>query len=493
MYRLVLYYLIALVLIANGLSALGFLSYNPINIFFSAVFIVSVCYITNTVFARVYNVPVNIESAYITALILTLIITPYSSINDIGLLWWSSVLSMASKYIFAINKKHIFNPAAIAVVLTALFANQPASWWVGDMYMFPFVLAGGLLLVRKIQREYLVYTFFITTFIVVIGYGILRGTNIVQLGNQLIFHSSLVFFALVMLTEPLTTPPTKNLQILYGGLVGLLFAPQIHIGSMYSTPELALCVGNIFSYIVSPKTKLLLSLKEKIQIAPDIYDFVFELNKKISFTPGQYMEWTLGHDHVDSRGNRRYFTLASSPTEDTLRIGVKYYEQSSSFKKNLIVLDHDPKISASQIAGDFILPKPKKQRLVFVAGGIGVTPYRSMIKYLLDKNEIRNITLIYVDKTKDELVYTDVFEKAEKELGIKIVYSLTDKNHIPNNWNGYVGRINEDVIRKEIPDFMDRIFYLSGPHAMVVSFQETLQNMGVPNNHLKVDFFPGFV
>src|SRR5206468_2445876 len=83
--------------------------------------------------------------------------------------------------------------------------------------------------------------------------------------NTLVFHSCLLFFAFIMLTEPLTTPPTKRLQIMYGALVGFLFVPQIHIGNIYSTPELALIIGNIYSYIVSPKTKLLLHLQQRLK------------------------------------------------------------------------------------------------------------------------------------------------------------------------------------------------------------------------------------
>ena len=81
------------------------------------------------------------------------------------------------------------------------------------------------------------------------------------------------------------------------------------------TPEIALVLGNIFSYIVSPKIKAMLTLVGRVKQTPNTYDFIFESDKKFSFLPGQYLEWTLGHDNTDDRGNRRYFTIASSPTE----------------------------------------------------------------------------------------------------------------------------------------------------------------------------------
>jgi ferredoxin-NADP reductase len=297
----------------------------------------------------------------------------------------------------------------------------------------------------------------------------------------------------VMLTEPLTTPPTEKLQIIYGAIVGLLFVPGVHIGSFYSTPELALLLGNIFAYVVSPKEKLIMQVEEKIQLTKDTFDFVFKPEKRFSFAPGQYMEWTLPHEHPDNRGNRRYFTLASSPTEMDLRIGVKFYLPASSFKRALANLPSDQEISAAQRAGDFTLPANKKQKLVLIAGGIGVTPYRSMLKYLIDTKEKRDVVVVYSNREKEEIVYQDVLGEAEKKLGVRIVYTLTDEKKIPDNWQGGRGRINEDMITKNIPDYRDRLFYISGPFALVSSTEKMLLGMGLAKDQIKTDFFPGFV
>ena len=194
---------------------------------------------------------------------------------------WASVWAMASKYIFAIGKKHIFNPAAIAVSLTALTINQSASWWVGTLIVAPFVLAGGLMIVRKIIRRDLMITFFVavTTVVVYSSYSSI-GSAFTSMWR---FYSStpVMFFAFVMLTEPLTTPPTRLLRIIYGAIVGFLFLPSIHIGSVYLTPELALVLGNIFSYLVSPKEKLMLTLKQKKMVAEGVYDFIFSADKNM--------------------------------------------------------------------------------------------------------------------------------------------------------------------------------------------------------------------
>lgn len=491
MYRLVLYGLIGLVSVAVIFGFFGMLPYSPLSIIFSVAFLLTVSLITNAIFSSVFEAPTNIESAYITALILSLILTPLRTIHDIPLLGWAAVLAMSSKYILAMRKKHIFNPVAIAAVLTALWMGQSANWWVGTSIMAPFVAALGIGIVRKIRREDMVWTFFAVAFVTEVFFTLYHGGNIASTLQILLLHSSLLFFAFLMLTEPLTTPPTKGLQMYYGGLVGFLFSPHMHLGSFYSTPELALVIGNLFSYIVSPKQKLLLKVKEKLQWGEDIVDFVFAPKEKLSFAAGQYMEWTLPHTKTDSRGNRRYLTIASSPTEDTLHLGVKFYPQSSSFKKALLSLSDKTSLVGGSLAGDFTLPKDRSEKLAFFAGGIGITPFRSMIKYCIDTNQKRSIVLLYANKVASEIAYTDVFEEARK-LGIKTVYTLTDTTSVPPHWQGRVGRITKEMIKEEIPDFIERTFYLSGPHAMVTAYEDTLKEIGVPALQIKKDFFPGY-
>ncbi|MEO8608540.1 MAG: RnfABCDGE type electron transport complex subunit D [Chloroflexota bacterium] len=492
MYRLVLYYLIALVGIALAFCFFGLLPFNPIDLLFSTLLLTVVCWITNKVFARIFNVPANVESVYISALILALIVTPVKPPQDVMFLVWIAIWAMASKYILAIKGKHLFNPAAFAVALTALTINQTASWWVGTAPMLPFVIIGGILMVRKIRRFDLVFSFLFTALAVTLAFSLANHQSLVTVLQQTVLYSPLFFFASVILTEPLTAPHTNRLQIIYGAIVGLLFSPQFHIGAFYVTPELAILIGNVFAYIVSPKAKLLLELKNRVQIAPDVYDFIFTPNQKLSFAAGQYMEWTLGHSNPDSRGNRRYFTLASSPTEKELIVGVKFYPNSSTFKTSMLSMDGNSEIVAAQLAGDFVLPADPQQKCVFIAGGIGITPFRSMIKYMLDTRQKRPAVLFYSNKNVADILYKDVFDKAQQQLGLKTVYTLTGAARVPAAWKGYVGHINRQMIKQEVPDYMHCIFYLSGPNAMVEDFEDVLSQMNVRKDQIKKDYFPGF-
>lgn len=491
MYRLILYFLIALEIIAAILGYFGKLPYSPVAIIGSAVFLVAVCVFTNEVFAKVLKIIVNIESVYVTALILALIITPGIGFDNLVFIGWAGGLAISSKYILSINKKHMFNPVALAVAVTAIAINQSANWWVGTADMLPFVLIGGFLVVRKIHRADLVWSFVLAAIVTVTGFTLAGGSSLSVMAQHLILDSPLFFLAAVMLTEPFTTPPTRNLQIIYGILVGVLFAPQIHLGSFYFTPELALLAGNVFSYITSPKMRLKLELIEKKQIGNNIYDFIFKPDSKLNFKPGQYLEWTLDVPGADSRGNRRYFTIASSPTEDTIRMGVKFYPEPSTFKQVLQSLKIGDTLLASQLSGNFVLPTDKAQKLVLIAGGIGITPYRSMVKDIIDTEQKRDIVLLYSSKTSDEIVYTDVFNQAINN-GVKPVYAFTDTTNIPADWHGEIGAIDQAMIVREVPDYLDRHFYLSGPHGMVAAFEKLLQQMNVPRSHIKTDYFPGF-
>jgi ferredoxin-NADP reductase/Na+-translocating ferredoxin:NAD+ oxidoreductase RnfD subunit len=492
MYRLVLYYLILLLLVAAAFGAFGILPYSPLAIAFSTLVLIFVSWITNELFALLFKAPTNVESVYITSLILALIIPPVMPSVSLltSALVWGAVWAMASKYIFAVNKKHLFNPAAFGVAVTGLAMNQPANWWIsGNIATFWIVLVGGLLIVRKVQRLDLVLTFFafaLATTALTYYHAPLAAME------QALLRSPMLFFAFIILTEPLTTPPTKDLRMPYGGLVGFLFSPLIHIGAIYSTPELAILVGNMFSYIISPKGRHVLTLRRGKKVGVDTYDFSFTPDRPIKFQPGQYVEWTLTHSHPDSRGNRRYFTLASSPTESDVHLGVKFYEPASSFKQGLAAMHKGEQLVAAQVAGDFVLPQNKKKKMAFIAGGIGITPFRSMIKYLCDKNERRSVVLMYSARTAEDIAYQEVFEEAERTIGLRTIYATTDLSESPIPIRGRKGHIDEKMIAAEIPDYKDRLIYVSGTRSMVESIRTTLKKMGLSNNQIKTDFFPGF-
>lgn len=495
MYRLMIYYLGALLGAAMLLGSFGYPPYSPIAIAAGTGYLLLACWLINRVFAYVFEAPHNPESSLITALILALIITPPASVHSFEFLSAAAGLAIASKYLLAIRSQHVFNPAAAAVVLTAFGAHQSASWWVGNAKLLPLVLIGGILLARKIQRGRMVTIFILTALLVTTAIASLHGGHVTVTVRNTLLSSSLFFMAFVMLTEPLTSPARLSQQRWYALLAGALFSPQLHLLGIYSTPELVLVVSNVFSYVISPKVRLMPRLTQKISWGPAVKDFVFTPGRKFKYQAGQYMEWTLPHDQPDNRGSRRYFTLASSPTEDTLRLGIKFYTESSSFKQAMWAMGRRTPIAAGSLGGDFVLPRDKSRKLAFIAGGIGITPFRSMLKYLVDSGDKRVVTLLYGENDPANLAYHDVLHDAWQNLGAKIVYSLPADSQPAAGLPGHVRpsrRITARLIAQEVPDYQERLFYVSGPQPMVQATKDNLHSLGVPAHNIKTDFFPGY-
>ena len=115
-----------------------------------------------------------------------------------------------------------------------------------------------------------------------------------------------------------------------------------------------------------------------------------------------------------------------------------------------------------------------------------------MVGWMLDKNEVRDVALLYSAKTLSELAYTDLFNEAHNILGMKTVATLTDLDHLPADWQGHRGYIDAGLIASEVPDYNERLFFISGPHSLVSGASKVLRNMGVDSRNIKTDYFPGF-
>ena len=494
MYRVVLYYLIALNAVGLVLAALGKLQFGFFALFLALVILLTTCWGMSKLFAYTFRAYTGGESSIITALILSLIITPMLTWSSLAFVFIAGLLAIGTKYLLVIHRVHIFNPAAIAVVLTALFAGQAASWWVGGAAMLPFVLVGGVLVVIKLRRWMLVTSFLVVAFLLTCILGIGSG----HLGSNLqglVIQSPFFFFAFVMLTEPMTLPARLKHQGWYAVLVGLLFPPQVHFGGFFLTPEIALVVGNAFAFVTSPRVRIRPVLNQRQNAyGPNMADFVFAVDRPFTYEPGQYMEWTLPHKRVDSRGNRRYFTLASSPTEPNLRLGISLPQGGSSFKRALVALPQHGKrsaLSATQLGGDFVMPKDAGIKLVFLAGGIGITPFRSMIKYLLDRHETRDIILLYSEYQRSRIAYANIFEEARGAFGLKVVYFLTEETNRVDDSRYRYGFITDVAIKEEVRDYSSRQFYVAGSSPFLSAMTGHLQQIGVERNRIRKDYFPG--
>ena len=359
--------------------------------------------------------------------------------------------------------------------------------------MFIFILLGGILMVRHIRRFHLVFSF-LGGYLGLLSADSLLSGNILSLSyfSNLLLFSPLLFFSFVMLIEPLTGPQDRRLRMYYGLFIAVvLFVFQKFLSIPYSL-ELALLIGNVFARIFNPGFRLSMRLLKKRDLTTNISEFWFEPARKFVFIPGQFLEWSLAHPRSDTRGTRRFFTISSAPEEERILLTTRFSDPSSTFKKTLRELRSGDEIVASNLEGEFVLPKDQRKKLVFIAGGIGITPFRSIIKHLIEKNEKRDIVLLYSNRVREDIVFKDIFNMAEKNNGLRAIYTLTEDDKTPTDWQGEKGFINEDLIKGQIPDYQERTFYVSGPEPMVKAFEKMLGQMGIAKKNIKRDYFPGY-
>ena len=489
MYRLVMYVLALLAAAAMMLAWFGISPAGGLTLAWSLALVVGVCYAANLILAKLWRAPVNPESALISALIIFFLFSPATDWTNAVWLAAAGVLAMLGKYLLAWRGRHILNPVAAAAVILS-FTNGAAIWWVGNVSLLPLTLLAAWLIVRKTKRQVLVNAAIVANVLVISALAWQTKTGLPEMWWQNFASGAIIFLVGVMLTEPLTRPPRHWQQLLYGAVVGAVAGWPFHFGALYSTPELALVLGNLMSYGFSLKSRLVLTLRAKVPVANNIYEFSFSKPNGCYYQAGQYLEWTLPHARPDERGSRRYFTIASSPTEDEIKLGVKFNQPSSSFKRTLLKMEPGAKIYAGSLAGDFVLPRTAAKKLVFIAGGVGITPFRSMLKYLLDKGERWDIILIYSARAIADVAYGDILAAAEQASGLKIVLALNEDG--PAAWPKIIGRLDAQQLRAHISDYKDRWFYLSGPSGLVDSYQKLLLTLEVPAARVKTDYFPGF-
>ena len=486
MYRLVLYGLYLIVATAIGLSVFGQLSFAPLDMITTLAILMVASYLTNRLFAWTFSVPYNPESWQITALIIFFLIFPQSDFK--GYLYVAIVagLSTASKYVLAIRGRHIFNPAAIAVVISGLLGILGATWWVATLFLLPVVLIVGLLVTWKLRHFWMVGIYMFVSLALAVISAKLGGHDGGEAVKSAIISGPLIFAGTIMLTEPLTSPTTRRGQTIYALLVGVLGG--LHLGWL-SKPDVAISIGNAFAFVLGARRSIKLTVAGSREIAPKIHEVLFKPARALKFKPGQYIELTLPHHGTDDRGVRRTFSIASRPSAEYLRLGFVSPDLPSTFKQALISLQPGALVHATQIGGNFVLPKNVQKPIVLVAGGIGITPFRAMIDELIERGEKRQTTLFYTVRHQNLAVYTDIISQAISIVGLRLVLVVAEPT---SGWTGESGRLSVETMKKYVGNLKSSKVYISGPNAMVEDFRRELQLYGVNPFNIVTDYFSGY-
>jgi ferredoxin-NADP reductase len=232
-------------------------------------------------------------------------------------------------------------------------------------------------------------------------------------------------------------------------------------------------------------------VKEKQEVAKGTLLVIFDLQgAEVDFRPGQYF-WVelLDSPYQDERGLRRHISVVTSPTERGV-LGLCTRLRDSAFKRTLAELEVGDEVEVEEPKGDFVLPEDASRPYVFVAGGIGITVFRSMLRYIADTGEPYQVTLVYSNRDRESTPFLEELQELENTVpGFRLVLTMTQDP----GWEGETRYVGADLLRDHLDGDLGSLTYLvAGPPPMVESVVEELASGGVPEDHVLPARFSGY-
>ncbi len=222
-------------------------------------------------------------------------------------------------------------------------------------------------------------------------------------------------------------------------------------------------------------------LTDVIRRTHSVRSFRFARPRHFDYKPGQYLYVKL------SSGLSNHFTISSSPTEPFLEFTKKL--TGRPFSNALDALRVGDRVRLGGPDGDFTF-EGEHPKVGMLSGGIGITPLRSMCRYCTDKGLGSSITLIYSNHSPEDIAFKDDLEEMQaRNPGLRAVFTVSEPGP---EWRGLVGRIDATMVRREIPDYRERVFYTCGPAAMVDAMVRLLNELELPKEQIKKETFPGY-
>jgi ferredoxin-NADP reductase len=232
-------------------------------------------------------------------------------------------------------------------------------------------------------------------------------------------------------------------------------------------------------------------VKEKRDVAKGTLLVMFDLlGRQVDFKPGQYFWVTLlDPPYEDEKGPRRHFSVVSSPNEHGV-LGFCTRLRDSAFKRSLVELPIGAEVEVEEPKGSFLLPEDADQRYVFIAGGIGITVFRCMLRYIAEEKLPHRVTLVYSNRDRESAAFLDELLELEREnANFELVLTMTEDP----SWDGESRLIDAAFLRDHLGDALESSAYLiAGPPAMVDGVLATLQSAGVPEAQIRPDRFSGY-
>ena len=221
----------------------------------------------------------------------------------------------------------------------------------------------------------------------------------------------------------------------------------------------------------------------------DVKSFRFKVEKDPDFKPGQFFFVTI---KVDGAERTKHFSFSNSPTEKGYVEFTKRITESD-FSKALDELKPGDWARLKMPYGNFTF-EGKHKKIALLSGGIGITPLRSMCKFSVDNKLQTSIVLLYGNNKEEEIIFRQDLDTMRSEnKNMRLVYTLGSADVDKKSWSGRTGYIDEDMIKEEIPDYSNRVFYVCGPPQMVKSLVSILKDeLGVKESEIKLENFTGY-
>lgn len=227
------------------------------------------------------------------------------------------------------------------------------------------------------------------------------------------------------------------------------------------------------------------------QLAGGVAVFRFDKPDAFQFLAGQWCLLTapaMGFE--DDRGLRRPLSIASSPLEKDLLFATKLSD--SGFKRTLAEMRPGDKMMLGSPTGSLVLPPQTETPLVFLAGGVGITLFRSMCRYAADAKTGHSITLFYSSKSPEETPFLEeLLGIPQQNKAVSVVITMTRAPEDPASWTGLRGRLDEGVIKEHCPVWKNAVYYVAGPPVMADAMGQTIAAMDVPADRIKIEVFAG--
>jgi ferredoxin-NADP reductase len=225
-------------------------------------------------------------------------------------------------------------------------------------------------------------------------------------------------------------------------------------------------------------------VKEVILRTSDVSSFRFPRPAEFTYKPGQYLFVTI---RSDDKELMHTFSLSSSPTEmGFIEFTKKFTDSEYSTKLKVMRPGDWAKIDAPHGSFTFM---GEHEKIVMLAGGIGITPFRSICKYCTDMHLDTSIVMFYGCRSENDIAFKMELEDLQKQnQNLKVIIVLNDAD---SGWKGKVGFINSELVKKEVPDYKERVFFACGPPGMIVAMGKVVDELGLPKEQFKLESFTG--